>query len=159
MRYQVSRSETIQAPAARIYGVIADYRHHHQQIVPREYFRKVEVLAGGVGAGTRTRVEMRVLGSTRVFEHVISEPEPGRVLVEADPDGSNATTFTVEPVGGEAARVTIATELVGRPGIVGVLERVVSTSMLRRIYRKELGCLARYMAAQAAQSAAARQSR
>jgi hypothetical protein len=130
-----------------VYAVIADYRRHHPRIVPPEYFLKLEVLEGGVGAGTRTRVRMRVLGTTREFEHVITEPEPGRVLMEADEDGSNATTFTLNPTdGGASTRLTINTELVARPGIPGVLERVLSSWMLRRIYSKEMALLAKYVA-------------
>jgi hypothetical protein len=129
--------------------VLADYRHHHQQILPPEYFRKLEVIAGGTGAGTRTRVEMRILGTKRVFEHVITEPEPGRVLVESDPDGSNATTFTVDPAdNGASTHLTISTELVARPGLYGVLERKLSGLMLRRVYRKEMDRLAEYVARQ-----------
>jgi hypothetical protein len=41
-------SAIIHAPAARVYGIIADYRVHHPRIVPPEYFRTVEVEAGGV---------------------------------------------------------------------------------------------------------------
>jgi hypothetical protein len=145
MRYRVSESETIAAPPARVYAVIADYRQHHPRIVPPEYFHKLEVLAGGVGAGTRTRFEMSVLGRTRVFEHVVSEPEPGRVLVEADEDGSNATTFTVDPAG-SGTRLTIATELDSRAGATGYLERLVSSMFLRKVYRRELARIGTYVA-------------
>jgi uncharacterized protein YndB with AHSA1/START domain len=150
-RYHVSSSGRIPAAPARVYAVLADYRQHHPRIVPPEYFRKLEVLEGGVGAGTRTRVEMRLLGQRRVFEHVISEPEPGRVLREADPDGSNATTFLVDPIeGGAATHLTISTELPGRPGIVGALERKVVTWTLQRVYRKEIVRVADYVARQGA---------
>lgn len=145
--FRVGSSGTVAAPPARVYAVIADYRQHHPQIVPPEYFRGLEVVAGGVGAGTRTRFEMRVLGTTRKFEHVITEPEPGRVLVEADEDGSNATTFVVEA--GErsgSTRLTITTELAVRPGIAGMLERAFSSVLLPRIYRKEIARLAEYVA-------------
>jgi uncharacterized protein YndB with AHSA1/START domain len=148
-RYRVQSSRAIAAPPGRVYAVLADYRHHHQQILPPEYFRKLEVIAGGTGAGTRTRVEMRILGTKRVFEHVITEPEPGRVLVESDPDGSNATTFTVDPAdNGASTHLTISTELVARPGLYGVLERKLSGLMLRRVYRKEMDRLAEYVARQ-----------
>jgi hypothetical protein len=48
----VSVSAIIHAPAARVYDILADYRQHHPRIVPPEYFRKIEVVEGGVG---RTR--------------------------------------------------------------------------------------------------------
>lgn len=147
MPFRVSSSARIEAPPARIYRAIADYRREHPRIVPPEYFPRLEVLEGGVGAGTRTRVEMRVLGATRVFEQDVTEPEPGRVLVETNTDGSGVTTFTVEPSdGGAAAQVTIATELVARPGVRGALERLVISGLFPRIYRKELMRLAGHVA-------------
>jgi len=97
---QASASATavIRVSAGRVYDILADYRQHHPRIVPPEYFRKIEVEEGGIGAGTRIRVEMRVLGTTKRFVHLIREPEPGRVLEEGDADGSGTTTFTVDPV-------------------------------------------------------------
>lgn len=154
-RYRVSRSARIQATPADAYGAIADYRRHHPRIVPPEYFPRLEVLEGGVGAGTRTRVEMRVLGATRLFEQVVTEPEPGRVLMEENTDGSAVTTFTVEPAGeGGSTRVTITTELPARPGLPGFLERLFTRAMLPRIYRRELSLLAEYLARQRAAAAA-----
>lgn len=92
---------------------------------------------------------MRLLGTRREFEHVITEPEPGRVLMESDVDGSNATTFVVDPAdNSESTHLTITTELVARPGISGVLERILSSLMLRRVYRKEIARLAEYVAQQ-----------
>jgi polyketide cyclase/dehydrase/lipid transport protein len=145
--YEVSRSGLVRAAAARVYEVLADYRHHHPRIVPPEYFRSLEVLAGGVGTGTRTRVEMRVLGVTQTFEQIVTEPEPGHLLMEANSNGST-TTFRVEDQGGTATRVTIATRIPQRPGIGGVVERFLTTHMLRRIYRKEIDRLAAYVAVQ-----------
>ena len=146
-RYRVSSSARIKAPPGLVYEVIADYARHHRNIVPPPYFRRLEVLEGGVGAGTRTRVEMRVLGVTRVFEQLVSEPEPGRVLREENQDGSAVTTFIVQRTGGGGGtRVTITTELMARGGIAGFLERVVTSFMLPRIYRKELERLDEYVA-------------
>jgi uncharacterized protein YndB with AHSA1/START domain len=146
-RFTVCRTGTIDAPPERVYAVLADYRQHHPRIVPPEYFRSIEVLSGGVGAGTRTRVTMQILGKTRTFEHVISEPEPGRVLREADPDGTDATTFTVTPgaVSG-TTHLTIATEIAPRPGIGGLLERLFTPLLLKRIYGKEIDRIAAYVA-------------
>jgi len=144
-RYEVGVRGRVPAPAARVYAVIADYREHHPRIVPPQYFRRLEVLAGGVGAGTRTRVEMRVLGATRTFEQAVTEPEPGRVLREANSDGS-VTTFTVEDGGGGDTHVTIETALTRRPGLAGALERWLTSMMLRRIYREEIARLAEYVA-------------
>lgn len=135
----------VQAPAAAVYRIIADYRQHHPRIVPPEYFTGIDVEEGGVGAGTRTRVRMRVLGRTSEFIHFIREPEPGRVLEEIDSEGATATTFTVEPAGtGAGANVTIQTRFRVRAGLLGVLERTVTRLVLHRIYRKELARLDEY---------------
>lgn len=145
--YRVRESRRIAARPTRVYAAIADYRRHHPHIVPPGYFRGLQVLEGGVGAGTRTRVEMRVLGTTRVFEQVVTEPEPGRVLMEANQDGSGVTTFTVEAAdGGESAQVAIATDFPARPGVAGLLERLLTSLVLPRIYRQELERLAAYVA-------------
>ena len=143
--YRVSASRRVDAPPAQVYAVIADYRQHHPNIVPPEYFGRLDVLEGGVGAGTRTRVEMRVLGKTHVFEQLVTEPEPGRVLMEANQDGSAVTTFTVEAAGASASQVTITTDLAMRPGLTGLLERVAASILFPRIYTRELARLASYV--------------
>jgi hypothetical protein len=86
-------SGRVAARASRAYAGIAGYREQHPHIVPSKYFPRLEVLEGGVGAGTRTRVKMCLLGSTRVFEQLVMEPEPGRVIIESNQDGSGLTTF------------------------------------------------------------------
>ena len=114
---QASASATavIRVSAGRVYDILADYRQRHPRIVPPEYFRKIEVEEGGIGTGTRIRVEMRVLGTTKRFVHLIREPEPGRVLEEGDADGSSTTTFTVDPVeNGAAAKAARAARSVRR---------------------------------------------
>ena len=144
--YRVSRSRHIAAHPSRVYAAIADYREQHPQIIPPQYFRRLEVLEGGKGAGTRTRVELCVLGVKRAFEQVVTEPEPGRVLAETNQDGSGVTTFTVETTdGGKGSQVTIVTDMVARPGVSGFLERLFTSVLLSRIYRKELARLADYV--------------
>lgn len=146
-QYRVSSSAKVGRRPALVYAAIADYREQHPHIVPPEFFPRLEVLEGGVGAGTRTRVAMRIFGTTRVFEQVVTEPEPGRVLMESNLDGSGITTFTVDKGdSAESAHVTIATEIASRPGIPGLLERALISVMLPRIYRKELARLAQYVA-------------
>ena len=145
----VAASAIIRAPAPRVYGILADYRRHHPHIVPPEYFRKIEVEEGGVGAGTRTQVETRVLGITKRATHIIREPEPGRVLEEVDVDGFSTTTFVVDPVDdGGSAKISIRTTFAVRSGLLGALERLLTASVLRRIIAKELGRLGNYAATQ-----------
>jgi hypothetical protein len=129
-----------------VYAIIADYRRHHPNIVPPEYFTRLDVLEGGVGAGTRTKVEMEVLGKKQVFEQVVTEPEPGRVIRESNTDGSAVTFFTVEPSGAAESRVTIATDVTQRGGLQGLIERLLVLLLMPRIYRKEIERLSAYAA-------------
>jgi hypothetical protein len=70
--------------------------------------------------------------------------------MESNQDGSGITTFTVEPAdGGESAQVTIATDLMSRPGMAGYIERVLASWMFPRVYQKELAQLSEYLARQA----------
>ncbi|MBA3947740.1 MAG: SRPBCC family protein [Herpetosiphonaceae bacterium] len=133
-----SSSALIHAPAQVVYGIIADYRHDHPQILPKPPFVSLDVEQGGTGAGTIIRAQMRVLGRLQVFHAVVSEPEPGRVLVETN-DNGYVTSFTVEPrTDGQQSYVTIATEMTGRAGLLGALEGWFVTRLLRPVYVKEL---------------------
>lgn len=128
-----------------VYEILADYRTHHPHILPPAFFRAMEVEAGGHGAGTVLRVEMSVFGNDRSFYLKVSEPEPGRVLAETDCDTGMTTSFVVDPVGNDQqARVTIATEWDALPGIRGVLDRLVTPLVMRRIYREQLRLLDDY---------------
>ncbi len=100
---------------------------------------------GGVGAGTVIRFQLSVLGKKQTYRAAITEPEPGRVLVETDLDSNGAvTTFTVDPGSAPAdSRVTIATELPVRSGFLGRIEKSLTTLLLRPMYEKELANLAR----------------
>ena len=103
-----SKSAEISAPADRLYGIIADYRNGHPRILPPA-FTGLTVEAGGVGAGTRIRVGMRVFGRVMTFPAEITEPNPGRVLVERNlGERPSVTTFTVDPLEASRSRVTRA---------------------------------------------------
>jgi hypothetical protein len=146
---QVSISALIEAPAQEVYAIFADYRHSHPQILPKPPFVSLEVEQGGTGAGTVMRVGMRVLGRLQTFRSVVTEPQPGRVLVETN-DTGYVTTFTVEPrAEGQHAYVTIATEFPGRAGVLGALERWFVTRFLRQTYIKELEQVAAFAASRA----------
>jgi hypothetical protein len=86
-----------------------------------------------------------VFGKKQAFRAVITEPQPGRVLVETDLDANGAvTTFMVDPGGAPAdSRVTISTELRVRSGFLGKIEKTLSTLLLRPMYVQELENLAR----------------
>lgn len=142
--YTVERTSRIPAAPDRVYGIIADYRNGHRQILPPRVFTNLEVERGGVGAGTIIRFEMRVLGRVRRFRSQIYEPEPGRVLEEVDIATGARTAFRVMPVADAVvtSSVRIATTLPRRDGLAGLLERNLTSLLLRRIYKKELQRLA-----------------
>ena len=136
---KVSAVAEIDAPASDAYWMIADYKRGHPQIVPPKVFRNLEVEGGsGYGDGTTIRYDVHALGRTIRARAKITEPDPGRVLVETDIDQGAVTTFTVEPLGPARTRVTIATEAPTKPGVSGVIERVLAKSFLQRVYITEL---------------------
>jgi hypothetical protein len=142
---QVSESVEIKSPPELVYKILVDYEKHHLQILPREYFKKIDIRSGGIGAGTVLRIEMKILGATYVFSCQVSEPEPGQVIVESNLDGSGETTFLVEPIrNGAAALLTIETRFATPFGLIGGLQGIVTCIMLRRIYRKELAMTQMY---------------
>src|SRR4051794_14985740 len=134
--------QPIMAPAHRVYGYLADYQQHHPRVLPPNFFG-FRVEQGGVGAGTVFRVSSRAGGRTRSFHMDVTEPEPGRVLVETDRDSSIVTTFTVTPEG-ERCRVRIETRWNGARGIGGFFERLFAPRVMRRVYADELERLDRY---------------
>lgn len=150
----ITASATIDAPASKLYEILANYREGHPAILPRPPFVGLEVEQGGVGAGTIIRVTMRALGRDQFFRAVVSEPEPGRTLVETN-DTGYVTTFIVDPdTSGERSKVTISTEPPARPGVGGALERLFVGRFLRTAYERELENLAAVAGAPAPRKAA-----
>lgn len=143
-KHIVSASATIPARRERVYSLIANYNDGHPRILPKQFTRLV-VEQGGIGAGTIIRFQMSIFGKKQTFRATITEPEPGRVLVETDLDSNGAvTTFTVSPGGAPAdSHVTISTEIPVRNGVLGRIERTLTTLLLRPMYIRELENLAR----------------
>jgi hypothetical protein len=106
----------------------------------------LKVEQGGIGAGTIIRFQMRVLGKSQDFRGVVTEPEPGRVLTESYDGDASVTTFTVEPLAKNQARVTITTDFKIRSGLLGSLERLFINWILPCIYRQELDLLQTFAA-------------
>ena len=146
IRHRVTASARIAAAPKRIYEVLADYRHGHRQILPTR-FSDLTVERGGFGAGTIIRFRLRVGGRRQTFRAAVTEPDPGRVLAETNLEGKVAvTTFTVTSEGaGEMSNVTIATEPPVRSGMLGAIERFLTTKALRPLYREELRRLAAFV--------------
>jgi len=142
--YSISESAIIPARRERVYSILANYNDGHPRILPKQ-FNSLVVEQGGVGAGTVIRFRMNVLGKTQNFHGEISEPEPGRILVEKylEPQGI-VTTFTIDPGTAPAdCRVTISTTAPVPKGFRGVIEKALSPLLLRPIFRQELANLAR----------------
>ena len=142
-KHNVSASALISAPARKIYGLVADYRNGHPRILPKPHFVSLNVEQGGYGAGTIINFQMQLLGRIQSFHSMITEPEPGHVLVETDMKTGAVTTFTVDPRSdGQEAFVTISTTTTVPDGIGGKIQGWLTTQVLRPIYEKELAQLA-----------------
>ncbi len=141
-----SAERLVDAPADIVYRCIADYRHHHRPegFLPPA-FSDLRVERGGVGAGTVFSVMTTLAGRSRSMTAEVSEPEPGRVLVETSP--TVRTAFTVEPEG-TRSRVRFDT-VVQAGGLEGLLTRLFAGRLLGPLYRDELERLERYAQANA----------
>lgn len=128
----------IPAPPERIHAVLADYHRGHRAILPA-CFQSLEVEVGGFGEGTVIRYALRLLGRRLETRARITEPEPGRRLVETDLGNGATTTFHLEPEG-RGTRVRIETEH-HQPGLAGWLAARLFPLLLRGIYREELANL------------------
>ena len=63
----VAVSAIVNAPATVVYSILADYRNHHPNILPKAYFTGLEVEEGGTGEGTVFRSGMQVMGQAQSF--------------------------------------------------------------------------------------------
>ena len=141
MQTRLSAERVVDAPADVVYHLIADYRQHHRHgpegFLPLA-FTELAVEQGGVGAGTRIRFAMTTAGRSRTTTATVTEPVPGRVLVETGPGVQ--TTFTVEPAAGERARVRFETVLEAG-GLEGLLARLFAPRLLAPLYADEMARL------------------
>lgn len=139
----VKATAVLNARSEDVYATIADYRYGHPGILPKD-FSDLRVEQGGYGEGTIIRFKVKVLGVEKSFHHRVSEPEPGRVLVEQDIDAAQnvITTFIVTPVeDGQRSQVEISTTMNASAGLAGVVERIVVPINNLLMYRKELKLL------------------
>jgi hypothetical protein len=145
---QAEESYVVGGRIEDVYAVVADYEIGHQAIVPREYFTSLVVEQGGRGAGTVLRGSLKVFGREYSFHQLVTEPEPGRAMLETDIDTGQLTGWRFEPLGdGAHTRVTIHSDFPPSPGLLGVLERLTKPAVVRAIYRKELRNLDEYIRA------------
>ncbi len=129
------------APAAVI-EALGDYKGVRAETWP-EMITDYEVLEGGTGAGTRIRYRLHATRRRiRSVEAVVSAPEPGRSLVEADQNSTLRTVWTVQPAGSGTTRVSVETSWAGASGIGGFFERAFAPIGIRRLYNGVLDKLA-----------------
>ena len=134
-KVEASAERTIDAPAGQVYGYLADM-HQHPRFLPPA-FSDFKVEEGGVGAGTVTTFKVTAGGRTRSYHMRITEPEPGRTLVESDANSSLVTTFNVEPQG-DKSLVRISTRWDGASGVGGFFERTFAPRAMHRMFLDEL---------------------
>jgi uncharacterized protein YndB with AHSA1/START domain len=134
-KVEASAERTIDAPAGQVYGYLADM-HQHPRFLPPA-FSDFKVEEGGVGAGTVTSFKVTAGGRTRDYRMRVTEPEPGRTLVESDANSSLVTTFNVEPQG-DKSLVRISTRWDGASGIGGFFERTFAPRAMHRMFLDEL---------------------
>lgn len=150
---RVEAEGIVDAPPQAVYDFMRDYRVKHPSVLPPENFKNYMVELGGTGEGTVFQLDMVAGGRTRHFRMQVSEPEPGRRLVETDTRSTAVTTFTFTPLdGGRRTRLNIATEWQGGGGVGGFFERTFAPRALHGIYQDELRRLASAFAVQPAAS-------
>ena len=150
-RIYIEATDVINARPEDVYAVLRDYRVGHPAIIPRPPFTNLTVEKGGVGAGTIVNTDMVVWGRKFHYHQEVTEPEPGRVLVETSTDQDQGTKFVLEPLNnGTQTRLTISSYMPGHTGLYGWLERVMTVPSARGIYMKELRQIDAYMQKQKA---------
>jgi hypothetical protein len=141
---KITVSATVNGSAEKVYTVLADYHNHHPHILPPA-FTQLEVEEGGIGEGTVWRAGFKTLGQERPMRMHVTEPEPGRVLVETDLDTGLVTKFIVEPRDENRSEVTFDTTMNPGSGVQGWIARLILPGYLRRVYREELQLLDEYV--------------
>jgi hypothetical protein len=137
-----SAQATVAAPADVTYRLIADVAQR-PKFLP-DSFSGFEVVSGGVGEGTVHKFDFQAPGRpVRSYLMDVTEPEPGKVLVDTDRNSSLVTRFTVTPQG-QQCEVSITTTWTGAGGIGGFFERIFAPKALRGIYADELARLDAY---------------
>jgi Polyketide cyclase / dehydrase and lipid transport len=134
----------VAAPPEVVYRYLSDMHNHHPHFLPPA-FSDFQVVAGGIGDGTVVTFQFAAGGRRRNFRQTLTEPEPGRRMVETDANSSTVTTFVVDPVdAGKSSKVTISTQWNGARGIGGFFERVFAPRAMRGIYIDQIRRLDEY---------------
>ena len=152
--FHFAAERLLDAPADLLYHCLSDYTHHHRHqpegFLPNT-FTRLDVLRGGVGAGTVIRFTTRVGGRSQTRTQEVSEPQPGRVLVEWGND--EGSTFTLEPRG-DRTLLRIETTL-QTSGLEGLFMRLLGGRILAPLYAEEMQNLETYARAHVAHAVSA----
>ena len=135
---------SVAAPPDLVYRFLSDMRTHHPHFLPPA-FSDFQVVAGGIGEGTVVTFQFAAGGRRRDFRQTLTEPEPGRRMVETDANSSSVTTFLVDPIDADkSSKVTISTQRNGARGIGGFFERIFAPRVIRGIYMDQIRRLDEY---------------
>ena len=127
-----------------VYRYLSDMQNHHPHFLPPA-FSDFQVVSGGIGEGTVVTFQFSAGGRRRDFRQTLTEPEPGRRMVETDANSSSVTTFLVDPLdGGKSSKVTISTQWNGARGVGGFFERMFAPRVMRGIYLDQIRRLDEY---------------
>ena len=143
-KIEVKERGAINAVPEKVYSVIADYRKHHPHIIPPPYFTSLEVESGGVGEGTIFRTSLEVMGRKFDYRMRVSEHKDKGIIMESDLNSDLVTSFTIQP-SPTGSEVTIASSWTPKRGFSGLLERLFTPGLTRKIYRAELKRLDEYV--------------
>lgn len=131
----------VTAAPADAFAALADYGGVRRQILPAE-ITDFTVLSGGAGAGTRFTYDLHATKKRiRHVDAAVSEPEPGRQLLETDGNSTLTVLWEVSPAG-SGSKVSATVGWQGAGGIGGFFERTFAPLGIKRIYTAELENLA-----------------
>lgn len=140
----VEVSSSIPATADRVYGLLRDYTPEgHPSILPKQYFTDLRIVKGGVGAGTVIDVDMKSGGTKTTMRLEVSEPQPGKLLVEEDKAMGVLTHFIFEDGGNGTSKLTFKTWFRRKPGFRGWVEKLIIPGFTRKVYREEQSLIAK----------------
>ena len=140
---EIELTETMPFASEVIHAILADYEVAHPAILPPKYFAACEVLQGGQGAGTRIKVDMTVMGTRQSFDMQVTEPEPGRKIVETDTERDVVTTFTIRQTD-TGCSLTIGTRQKRSRGLQGFMEKLFVPGLTRKIFREQMERIREY---------------
>jgi hypothetical protein len=131
-RLYVRSERLVKQPSNFVHHLFADFVNHHPKFLPPSFIN-LNIESGGYGAGTVYTFSNRA----RAFRMLVTEPDPGRILIEHDQLSNLETTFTFMPEG-EQTRITFETAWESASGLPGVLEAWFAPMLMRGLYRDEL---------------------